>query len=115
MGEAAQYDITHSAVRAFIGKIRPSFRRVSVRADESGGLVRALRVTVLVDEHLDAETFDDIREDVAVATTEIIADLPADTSMPLELLDEVVQAISGPLPPADILADGLIYQRWETV
>ncbi len=87
-----------SAVGAFIGVIRPSFRRVAVKAD---GRSIILSVT------LDREPDDEVIEAIQVASTEVVADF-AEAE-----IREDVSVLEGALPRADIVKDGLIYERWE--
>jgi len=77
------------------------------------GVPRTLSVTVLLDDGIDAETLEDIREDVSVAVTEILADFPGNTPLPLQELTEDVRPVSGALAPTDIFAHGVIFERWE--
>jgi hypothetical protein len=98
-------DLQLAATKAFLGLIRPAFRRVAATRLEHG-----FAVTVLLDP-VDEETLSAIKEDVSVATTEIAADMPAETALPINIVENV-QPISGPLPAAR--ADGgLIFERWE--
>lgn len=90
-----------SAGRAFIGLIRPVYRRIGVK------LVRGeVHLSVILEDD-DEETIVDIVEDISTAATEIIADFP-DRHIRKDLIIS-----KEPLPTAHIIEDGLIYQRWE--
>ena len=91
-----------SAVRAFIGVIRPSYRRVGVKV-----VGDKIQVSVILDETI-GDTLEDVIEDVSIAGADIIADFLE----PMTISEEV-QVLSGDLPSAHIIDDGLIYQRWE--
>ena len=111
MSALPSFNIQASAVHAFLGVIRPSFRRVAAQAKTVDGVVRALNVTVLVDESVGPAILDDIREDVSLAVTYIVAGLPSDTPLPMDLVEDV-QPTAAPLPPATSV-EGVIFDRWE--
>lgn len=107
---AAQFNICYSAVSAFRGVIRPSYRRVGASATVAAGVVKGLGLTVLLDDTVSSATLEDIREDISVAMTEIFADLPGDTPLPIDVVDDV-RVIAGPLPTST--DDWVIFERWE--
>ncbi len=87
-----------SAVRAFLGIIRPEYRRVNVEMDES---------CITVELVTDAPLSEDATEQLSLATTEIIADFPDC------MIREIIEVSTGALAPKDPISDGVIYQRWE--
>ena len=91
-------DLRLSGVRAFLGIIRPEFRRVGVRLNNS---------IITVDVILDCPPSGDVVEEIAVASTEIIADFPD-----LQI-EERITVETGHLSQGHAIDDGLIYQRWE--
>lgn len=105
-----KFDVCYSAVGAFRGVIRPSYRRVAASATVAAGFVTGLRLTAFLDDSVDSAALEDIREDISVAMTEIIADLPGDTPLPIDVVEDV-RVIAGPLPTS--LDDWVIFERWE--
>jgi hypothetical protein len=101
MSDINSAELRLSASRAFIGLIRPVYRRIGVK------LVRGeVRLSVILEDD-DEDTIVDIAEDISSAATEIVADFP-DRHVRQDLVFS-----KDPLPAAHIIEDGLIYQRWE--
>jgi hypothetical protein len=104
-------DLRLSALSAFLGVIRPCFRRVSITAFTGS----RLKVEVLLDANIADALIEEIREDVSCAVSEIYADLPADTgAKPYDIDVEAEIVVSDDMLLATNADAGfLIYLRWE--
>jgi len=87
-----------AATFAFVGVIRPEYRRVNVEMDDSWITVRVV---------VDAPLSEDAEEQVSQAGTEIISHFPE------HMIQEVIEVSTGALAPKDPINDAVIYQRWE--
>ena len=104
-------DLRLSTLSAFLGVIRPCFRRVSIAAFTGS----RLKVEVLLDANIAETLIEEIREDVSCAVSEIYADLPAHTgAKPYDIDVEAEIVVSDDMLLATNADAGfLIYLRWE--
>jgi hypothetical protein len=94
-----QSELRLSAQRALLGRIYADMRLIKVKA--IGG-------NILLSVVLDGEPSEAIREDIAAATAEIIADFPAAAK-----IEERFHVTSQPIPAENVLTEGWVYRRAE--
>lgn len=88
-----------SAQRALLGRIHPEMRLVKIKSTGSGILLSIV---------MDRQPGDRLRNDIAEATTEIIADFPEATT-----IEERFEITRQPLAAEDVVAEGWLYRRAE--
>ena len=96
---AVSAELRLSALRAFLGLVRPTMRLIKVKME---GI--KIIVTVVMTE----EPSEQVREDISIAATEIIADFPSPNT-----IEERILISTSPLPKEDVLIEGWIYARAE--
>lgn len=94
-----QSELRLSAQRALLGRVYVDMRLIKVKSVGSNILLTVV---------LDREPSEAIREDISVATAEIIADFPEAAKM-----EEKFHVNTQPIPAENVLTEGWVYRRAE--